>query len=376
MIETLENVLAYLGIQNQYIIVNAANNILKLKYNNGAVTDVTITSGTYTCDTLASTLKTLIDAALTCTSTVTWSSTTKKFTIAVAANTIAYTHAGSTAGLTIGLNADKAASASIASDIAVGDPTAVVSKIHNGIEAWVKKKYCRREFESATFKEAYDGTGEDCLFLKQYPVTDVLRVALGKVNVISIKNINKATSATVTVNDTGLILYYNGVADSTITFALNTTVGAVVAAINALSANGWYAETIGDYADYLSTELRKVYGLNAIDENYVYLTIPDKTTIPFEVYTDEGVIETEGGWPQGHNNIFVDYIAGYSVADMPDDLKLAICILTKFIHQRTKEESFGLKNYSIDGISQTFVEDGIPTEARRTLDSYKNVSFG
>lgn len=376
MIESLENVLEFVKVSNQYFTINASCNVLMLKYDGGSSTAVTIPDGTYDASSLALALQTAMNTTLTMSGTVTWSSSTKKFTLgAGTGHTLTYTNSGSDAGLLFGFNQDHSAALTLTSDLECGDPTSIVSKIHNAIEAWLKRE-CRRDFESATYKEVYDGNGIDTLFLKQRPITAITRVAIGRRDVIGIKNTNSYSTASVSVNTTGLILTKDDVSNSDITFASYTTMSAIVTAINALGS-GWEAElSNSDYGNFASTNLRPVYGLNCIDDSSSYLYMPDLALNSFEAYIEEGYLYNSGLWTKGVKNIFVDYVAGYSSENMPDDIKMAVCILVKHLYQKQVEETFGLTNFSMGGLSATFDSIGIPIEAKRIINSYKEVYFG
>jgi len=105
----------------QFNIVTGTNDVLKLSYDGGAVTDVTLSQNVYTYTALATEIQTQCDSALGCTSTVTHSSTTglndAKFTIDVGSgHTVALTYTGSTAAVTLGFEGDKSAAQSITSD--------------------------------------------------------------------------------------------------------------------------------------------------------------------------------------------------------------------------------------------------------------------
>jgi hypothetical protein len=369
-IESYENVLAFLGVDNQYFTVNASCKTLMLAYDAGVSTAVVVADGTYIASALATALQTAMNAALTMGGTVTWNASTKKFTLSAGAgHTLTYTHSGSNAGLLFGFNQNHAAALTIASDIEVGDPTSTIASIHNGVEAWIKRE-CKRNFESVAIKETYSGDDTDTLILRQYPIISVSRVAVGRRNVIGVKNTARYSTASVSVVSTGIALSKDGVADETITFAAYTTMSAVVSAINALG-NGWVAELQGsDYGSFASTELRPVYGLNCIESSSAYLFIPDLALGDFEVFAGEGFIVSSAVWPKGNNNIYVEYTAGYSAADMPEDLKLAVKILTKHIYQLKTDEAFGVNSYSLAGISQTFRETGVPVQAQRIISSY------
>lgn len=373
-IETLANVMSFCGVENEYFTVNAGNDTLMLAYDAGTSTAVDIPDGTYTGTTLATAIQTAMNTALTMSGTVTWSSTTRKFTFgAGTGHTLTYTHTGSDAGLLVGFNQAHTAALTLTSDLECGDPTEVITNLHTETEKWVSR-LCNRTFESTSYTERYDGDGGDTLFLKQYPITVVTRVTTGRLDVMTVTNSNAYSTATVTVSSTGITLTKDGVSDSTVTFATYTTLGTVATAISAIS--GWSATLqSSDYTNYKSTELRPVYGLNCIDNADAYLYIPDRSLTSFEVYPDEGYLYYSGGWPEGHRNIYVDYTAGYADADMPADLKLAVKIIVKYLYQRQQEESFGLNSYSLGGISNSFDTEGIPVQALRILKSYRNLNI-
>jgi len=388
MIVPLTEVLDFLQIENQYFTVNASENILIFTYDTGAATSVTMTDGTFIGTQLASSMQTIINTALTCSSVVVWDSTTRKFTFTVpAGHTLTYTHAGSSLGLMVGFTQNHAASVAITSDDSVGNPTAIVSQIHSGVEAWVKS-YCRKEFELATYFERHDG-GEfgDKIFPYQYPITSVQRLVISKLDVVGVWNTNRYTTATVNVNSTGVRLVKDGTIVSTIDFATYTTIGAVCTAISA-AGNGWWAQLqSSDYQNYLSTELRPVYSLNCINGNVSYIYIPynEGSYIDFEVYTNRGYVWMLGGYPKGHRNIFVDYTAGYITADttsalsaanpdaqtIPEDLKFAIKILIKQVYQSWWDSSFGTDSFTVGSITTSFEQNPIPRQARQILDRYQ-----
>jgi len=281
-IVSLIELLDFCGIGKEYFIITAANDVLKLKYNTGVVTDIDIADGTYEGESLAVQLQSKINTAFpTASATVSYSTTTKKFTIAVISpNTIAYTHLGSDAGFTLGFDKDHAAAISIISDLAAGDPSAILESIRDGVENWVEN-YCHRIFEETEHTEYHDGHGGGYLDLRYYPIIDPIE--------------------SVTEND------------------------------------------------------------NELD--------PDD----YEVYTNEGMLYKESRWGKGHRNILVVYTAGYVADDMPKDLKLAIKIICKNIHQKRKEEIFGVRQYSVGDVNVACEDGDIPKEAKAILEKYRKV---
>jgi hypothetical protein len=253
------------------------------------------------------------------------------------------------------------------------EETPIIATLRDGVEAWVKN-YCHRDFESTVYtKERYNGTGRNYLMLKQYPVTAISRVAIGANDVLSIKNTNSYTSAIISVSSTGVTYAKDGTG-STLTFVSYATMTALVDAINALGG-GWVASLLSStYANFKSTELIEVYGLSCIDSNTIYLQMPEDAEGDFLVNTETGEIYLPyGTFTRGFRNIIVDYTAGYSTALMPEDLKLAIKLLVKFLYQKRDEDSFGVRRYDIYDIGFSFEDGVMPKEVLAILRRYKRV---
>lgn len=253
----------------------------------------------------------------------------------------------------------------------------VINAILTPVDKWVKE-YCQRDFESTSYtKELYDGKGEVYLFLKQYPIISVERLAVGTINGIKVHNASSdATRAVVTVNSTGLVLTITGGANAgsdTLTFAANATLTLLVAAIIALGKN-WTASVVtSSYAGHTSSELLPRYGAYCGitgGATWVYLEMPDEPLTDFEPRPNRGYIYYSGGFSEGHNNVILDYTAGY--ATLPTDLQLAVKILVKFIYQKRGDETFGVSQYSLGYVRAVF-EKEMPSEARVILDRYKKI---
>ena len=364
---SLTEALAFLDLGTGYISITAENDKLNMTYNS-VNKDVEITDGTYQGDDLAVALEAAIDTAFTITSTVAYSSTTYKFTITVAANTITIDVSASDAALTFGFTEDPTAALSIVSDqAATSDPTAPVQVILDGVDSFVKG-YCDRDFESTSYKEYQNGNDRQNLFLKQYPIISISRLSIGRNDGIKVNNTASSTYATVSVTSTGVVLNKDGTT-TTLLFTANTTLTDMVAAIG--NETNWQASVItSSYASFASTELVEVMGLQCLDSSWAYLEIPDEPESDFDVYADEGYLFKGGGFARGHRNIRVDYTAGYSSDDMPDRLKMACLILVKFIFQKRSEEIFGRKQYSLGAVRAIILEEGMPGECRLILDKF------
>jgi len=354
MIVSLADVLNFLNVGIGYFTVDASHDTLILTYDDGVATNVEVADGTYNGTELAALLEAAIDTAFTITSTVTYSTTTKKFTIDVGAgHTIAYTATGSDAGLLFGFNADHSASQTITSDIASSDPSEIISSIHGEVEDWVEN-YCQRKFEAALYvKERHDGNGDPIIYFKQYPVIAINLDELAW----------DSTAKTVTRADGGSFVSDGFVAgdkvlvqNSVFNSGLFTIATGGVAAL-ALTFDDDIISDVGDDNIRLSHFRELWIGGSEIDED------------DYEVFSDH--IYYSGRFSEGHGNIRMTYYAGYSESNMPDDLKLAIKIIVKSMYQKRQEEIYGVKNYKVGDITITLEDGEIPKEAETILDNYR-----
>lgn len=238
--------------------------------------------------------------------------------------------------------------------------------------------WCRRTFESTSYSlERYSGRGYRVINLNNYPVTALDRVAVGVRNVMTIKNTNSGTSASVSVTSTGLRLVLDGTPDVTVTWASNATIATVITAVNALG-NGWVAAICSTaYNSFKSTDLISQNASSCIDNRVIYLSIPDTAEPDVDVDMENGQIRLVSGFYPGYRNIFVDYTAGYTNDTMPSDLKLAVKILVQYMYQQVKEGNFGVDLHNIGASGSTgarvVFEKGfiIPKECERILSWYK-----
>ena len=353
-IVSLAELLNFCNVDKGYFIINASNDVLKLKYDGGAVTDIDIADGTYEGDSLATEVKTKIDTAFTIASTVTYSSTTKKFTISVSAgHTIAYTNLGSDAGLTLGFDQDHAAALSITSDLVASDPSAILESIQTSVEKWVEN-YCHRKFEAALYvKERHDGTGQKIIYFDQYPVIAVNLDDL----------VWDATGKTVTRNDGGSFID-DGFAAGDKILVQNSDNNSGLLTI----ATAGVAALVLTFTDTIVSDTEDD---NVILSHFRELWINDDKVDEDDYEVNKDHIYYNSGFSEGHKNIRLTYYAGYIT--IPEDLKLAVKIICKSIYQKREEEIFGVRGYSVGDIRTDCEGGDIPKEALNILDSYKKV---
>jgi hypothetical protein len=259
----------------------------------------------------------------------------------------------------------------------------IIAPLRTSVEAWVQNVYCKRNFISTEYrKDRYNGNNSRLLQLRNYPISNVARVAINTENVISIRNTRTGTICSVSANDLGVKLNVDWTV-TTLLFADYATLSLMVDAINARSADGWVASLMASNRSSLrSDEIIETFGQNARENVMIYLDVPYQPEYGFDVLPDSGQIDFYAGFPGGVRNIFVDYTAGYAtttiagILDMPEDLKLGIKILLKHAYQRRDEESFSVDSYSVSGVSMSFSKDGVPTEAKKLLSKYRRNILG
>lgn len=234
--------------------------------------------------------------------------------------------------------------------------SADLQAIHEGVERLVKN-YCRKTFESASYFELYDGKGGYYRLMPKYqPITAVSRVSVDFDAVIKIKNSNTdATTASVKVDTTNVVLTVNGGAGnstSTLAIATYSTLTLLVDAINALnSAYGWTAELYdSDYsakktALLIPQQIDVTSWLTAQEYSYLYMGEP----ISFMVVDNTWI---EAYYPIGSQNVAISYTAG----ETPDDIEYAVMALVKATYDKKLAGADGIKRFTVGDIETEFFE--------------------
>jgi len=97
----------------------------------------------------------------------------------------------------------------------------------------------------------------------------------------------------------------------------------------------------------------------------------------FELYYDEGILYKGGCWTRGRKNWKVIYTAGYTTANMPEDLKQAVNQMCSLIYtmknkQGIKSEKIGSYSISYGAASgETVMGIGIPVSVIGMIAPYK-----
>lgn len=356
-IVSLTDILSFLDISVGYFTVDASHDILVLTYGStGTATNVEVDDGTYNGTDLATELQTEARADLSSTGmTVAYSTTTKKFTITAATTgeTIALTHTGSDAALLFGFNQDHDATYEIESDLVAGDPSEIVSVIHDSVEDWVEA-HCHRKFEATLYvKERHDGDEQDIIYFDQYPVIAVNLDGL----------VWSSTGKTVTRNDGGSFVTDGFTTGAKVLVqGSDDNSGLLTLDVDGVAATGLtFTDTITADTD----------DDNVILSHFRELWVNDTEIDEDDYGVHKDHIYYRYGLSEGHGNVRMTYYAGYSSTTMPKNLQLAVKIITKAIYQKRKEEVFGVKNYKVGDVSIACEDSDIPREAMAILSSFK-----
>lgn len=362
---TLQETMEWLKIEAGVFSVTAGCDTLIFTSDQGTA-EIEITDGTYDGDELAAALESAMNADDTLTGgTITFSvaHTDGSFTIdAGSGHTIGFTNAGSDGGILFGFVSDRGPAQTITSDITAGDPTADIQRIVDDVDVSIKR-YCRRDLESTAYRLYLDGNGERALYLPNYPVTELRRVAFMEGKIL-LYNTGEHSHLRYAIDNGGITLFIVGgpnQGSDGLLFSENTTVEALAAAINSLG-KGWTATVA---RDGLSFDLRESVGFSWTGRTYLHgADDPDES---FELNPATGALYRYR-WPPGIRNVLTDFTGGYII--IPDDLKLAALVYAEWLHQRKEEESFGLKSYNSGGVTKSFA-DVIPPYVLNTLNRYR-----
>lgn len=211
----------------------------------------------------------------------------------------------------------------------------LVELLINAMSGYFEFRTGRRVL-TRTHKHWFDGDGSQVLLLKQWPVTAVTRIHIGRRSALRVTNTSTTHSgAWVSVSDPAstLTMTWNDSAGarqtSTCTFATDATVTAVAARINLQSASGWSATVLDSLGAHPSTDIAPSGGLHALGEN-VELEIPQTAMPEYRVnfgramvyygsasaWTEEDFADGFGRFTEGRRNIFAEYVAGYATTDL------------------------------------------------------------
>lgn len=180
------------------------------------------------------------------------------------------------------------------------------------------EKYCDRIFGVADYKIWVKGYGGKSLYLPQYPINSVSRVAIDKVEVATIEcQVSGATKAYVTITSTGMALRYidsNGASQSETTLVFSTYKNLTTLA--AAMPTGWVM-TINDddYNTYPTLDLIPIQSapcMDGLDDEYTLEMPNDEIVVKLGDFENGEIESVDEDFPDGRKLIYVEYNAGYT----------------------------------------------------------------
>jgi hypothetical protein len=222
-----------------------------------------------------------------------------------------------------------------------------IERIIDGVSASIEK-LLKRNIKSRIYKERYDGSDSDEIFLKNFPVTVLDRVSVGELGVIRVMyELDTAYNAYAKVSSTGVAFVVDGVSTSLL-YATYPTIATLAAAIDAIA--NWQAEvTDAHYNNWPSNLLLDNPNIGC-NNSYGYLEVPDDPIEIIDADLECGILKVPSAAIEGFLNIHVVYTAGYSV--VPDDIISACCKIVK-IEYDAKDEDLSMKSESMADYSYT-----------------------
>lgn len=214
--------------------------------------------------------------------------------------------------------------------------------------------------------EMQSGDGEYFLYLTNWPIVQINRVAIGRDTAFTATYSGSASHATIQVTTSSIVLRttVSGVlTTSTFTFSSYATITLITDAIDAIS--GWSTTTTSGWASFPSADLIRMPAKSAND-NSIDLEVPDESeTVDYEIYDNDGKLYNPHTWYTGHNNIYIDYVAGYLIYEIPEPIQSACMSLVKSLFDLSqrdlnlKSERMGDYQYQMaDKAGDTFLSSG------------------
>jgi hypothetical protein len=277
----------------------------------------------------------------------------------------------------------------------------LIAGVGNAIE-----RYCKRQFDSQTFDELYDG-GSDEILLRQYPVQGITSVRCNPTPVLEVQNTLTSTNQQALIEVRATLVALTKVAsgssstDTTAVFATYPTLAALATQITAVGS-GWTARAVGsatgDYglwpsADlyippYLGDGIRSMGNLNARGRYAQLLMhtgfLDDYAWDPSgRIYHMNATTWPQGlaGWdessrafPGSRGYYRIKYTAGYTT--VPEDIQIAAAmwVARLFFAWKRDPAAQNSSSFQFEGSSSStsYAQPrGMPDEVKALVDPYR-----
>ena len=235
--------------------------------------------------------------------------------------------------------------------------------------------YLGRQILTRSYAHRFDGDDNYSFFLAEYPVTVIIRLAIGVDDGMAVTcSSTTAHRATVGVSTTTLTATITGGGDAgsqTATFADNTTLADMATAIGAFTG-GWSATSVSRTNPVGSADLFVVSPRNALNQAAL-LPIPATEVVGYTLDGPAGIIR--GPWfAKGVRNIYCEYTAGAST--VPDDVEsVAVELVSSLFHGSLTDRSVQgemLGDYRVNVGTDENRADYLDSGMRERLDPHMN----
>lgn len=236
------------------------------------------------------------------------------------------------------------------------------------------ESFLRRNIKSRAYtNERYDGGGGE-IFLKNYPVTELIHVCNTVEDVIRVKcDSITARHAYVAVDAVAqtVKMVRDGTVDATHDLSAVLTILALATAMNAVS--GWTAQIISTvFNAWLTSDLISNPSMACalrLGWPWAELQVPDEPLEGLEVDMEAGIIQIPT--VEGFLNVYVSFTGGYVA--VPYDLISATCEFVQYLDnlrerdQSLKDEKHGME-YTWSAVD---LEKALSPENMKTLRKYQ-----
>lgn len=240
---------------------------------------------------------------------------------------------------------------------------AVFARLINAVSAAIET-YCDRKFKARAYTmERQDGNGQYVLYVRNYPIISVERVATSTAGALQVKCTDTgAYSATCSITRSSGSLPANthlklsilgGTNAGDTSLALGTYATMTTLAAKIVETTGWTATVVSGYAVWASTELITI-GSSECLNTFRTMEVPDERLDNYGMNQVEGSIFYGGRFGQWYKNIYLDYNGGY--ATIPADLEQTAIEITsdvfesRKVNANLKSEKIGDYSYSLGDI--------------------------
>lgn len=225
------------------------------------------------------------------------------------------------------------------------------------------ERYCNRVFAATAYDELIDGTGDCNIFVNNFPIIQIDRIAWNTANVIQVRNTDtgvsrasfRMTADSSTPPKPGTLVLVSVKNGTTTTRTINLTTTATMAdlatAINAYSADGWAASALGVYSTWSVADLYPLQGARECRwYGAAYLELHAWSLPQFDFRPESGEIVSPFGFGRGYRNIRVLYTGGF--ATIPEPIQQACAALacavfnSRNVNANLQSENLGGYSYS------------------------------